>query len=373
MSGHNRIPRTQNIAGQRGHTPIVRAGIHITGRPRSIRFKEVATAVILILGLALLVTGCARLTHDEMPTPVPYADLPPTLVSTTDNALLPAEPQDEATLPAPAVHGPTVLRTDPSVVSLAVGETRLVQVWLDNVEQLHSIEFHINFAPKYIRIEDANPNVAGIQIGAGVIPMPAQMIRNEVDNSAGLIIYQAAQAPGSPVSGSGMVASFTARALADGGSPLRFSVVNLRDPEGQPLSTPEQIDGLVVIGSGGTTPEPTTAPPPAVPGSPAPTADTYHTVQPGENLFRIALRYGTTVDAIVAANNLSDSGSVQAGQVLRIPVGSPTSTDTYVVQPGDTLYSITRRFNTTVETLAALNGIALPYTIEVGQVLSITP
>lgn len=45
----------------------------------------------------------------------------------------------------------------------------------------------------------------------------------------------------------------------------------------------------------------------------------------------------------------------------------------YVVQPGDTLFSIAQRFNTTVETLAALNGIAPPYTIEVGQALIVTP
>jgi len=334
-----------------------------------------------MLGLVLLAAGCARLTYDETATPLPYVDPPPTSTPTIASTPLQVEPQDEAPPPPPpTVQGPAVLRTDPPVVNLAVGETHLVQVWLDNVERLHSIELHISFEPGYVRIEDADPDTEGVQIGAGIIPMPTQVTRNEADNNAGLIIYHVAQASGSPVSGSGMVASFMVQALAEGGSPLRFSLVNLRDPEGQPLPVPEQVDGLVVIGAGGGVLEPTAVAPSPVPDSPAstpdspaPTADIYHTVQPGENLFRIALRYGTTVGAIVAANNLPDSSSVRVGQELLIPGSPPTGATTYVVQPGDTLYSIARRFGTTVETLATLNGIAPPYTIKVGQILIVTP
>ncbi len=365
--------RIQSMAGRRGRTTTVRVGTHVAGRPRPPRFKGGGAAVILILGLALLVAGCARFTYDETPTSLPYVAPPPTSNPTIASTPLRAEPQDEAPLPTPMVQGPTVLRVDPSVVNLTVGEAHLVQVWLDNVERLHSIELHIGFEPGYVRIEDSDPDVEGVQIGAGIIPMPAQVMRNEVDNGAGLIIYHVAQAPGSPVSGSGMVASFMARALAEGGSPLRFSVVNLLDPEEQPLPAPEQVDGLIVIGAGGIAPGPTAVATPSVPDIPTSTVDTYHTVQPGENLFRIALHYGTTVDAIVAANNLPNPSSVQAGQVLLIPVSPPTGTATYVVQPGDTLYSTARRFDTTVGTLAALNGIASPYIIEVGQVLIVTP
>ena len=39
----------------------------------------------------------------------------------------------------------------------------------------------------------------------------------------------------------------------------------------------------------------------------APLTDTNYTVQPGDNLYRIALRYGVTVDAIVTANGLSST------------------------------------------------------------------
>jgi LysM repeat protein len=368
MSTKDRVLFTPSLSGLDRFVTIGRVGTRVARVPRFIAGIVVS---FLWLWLVLLAVGCARFTYDETPAALPEAASSPMPALTAATPL--SEPEDETSMPTPTISGPATLRMEPAVADLAVGETHPIQVWLDNVDRLHSIKLHLGFEPRYVRIEDADPDTVGVQIGAGVIPMAVQMMKNEVDNDAGLIIYQVAGAPGSPVSGSGMVASFTVLALAQGGTPLKFSVVNLRDPEGQLLSAPEQIDGLVVVAAGGTVPEPTSVSPPAATATPASSADVYHTVQPGENLFRIALRYGTTVDAIVAANNLPNSGAVKAGQVLLIPVGSSATTATYVVQRGDTLYSIARRFDTTVETLAALNGLVPPYTIEVGQVLIVTP
>jgi LysM repeat protein len=106
-----------------------------------------------------------------------------------------------------------------------------------------------------------------------------------------------------------------------------------------------------------------------------------HVVQPGENLFRIARRYGTTVDAIVAANGLTNAQTIYVGQQIVIPrspgisatLGHPTTTGgTYVVRRGDTLSQIARRFGTTTATLARLNGIANPSFIYTGQVLRLS-
>ena len=351
----------------------------MSGRKRVLRVQY--AEVILLLGGALLMSGCARFTYSEAPTAVPYVAPPPTAI--------PAPPTVAASAtPTPTVVGPTVLRMEPSMVDLAVGETRLVQVSLDNVERLHSIELHISFEPGYVRVEDADPDEEGIQIDVGVIPAPEQVMLNEANNDAGIIIYHVAQVEGTPVDGSGVVASFAVRALADGGSPLRFNVVKLMDSEDQPLPEPEQVvDGLVRIGAGDATPEPTaeTEPPsaatpsPTVPApSPVPTvpptsSGVYYTVQPGENLFRIAQRYSTTVEAIVAANDLPDRGLVQAGQTLLIPTSPASGTIAYVVQPGDWLWAIARRFDTTPKKLAELNEIAPPYTIEPGQALIIVP
>ena len=53
-----------------------------------------------------------------------------------------------------------------------------------------------------------------------------------------------------------------------------------------------------------------------------------HVVQPGENLFRIALRYGTSVQALAAANGIVNTGRIYVGQRLVIPGASspPPST-----------------------------------------------
>lgn len=374
MLGRNRALRAGCTADHSRPDPRCQSGIQAAGRSRRGTWNVV---LALGVGLALLTASCVRFRYDETQTIAPdatpsAASTPAAATVTSQSARLRSTPQGEAPTPAHVISGPTVLRVDPSVVNLAVSETNLVQVWLDNVERLHSIELQIDFEPRYVRVADADPDAEGVQIGAGVLPMPVQVTQNEADNSAGTIVYQVTQAPGETVSGSGMVASFVVQGQAEGGSPLWFSMAEIRDSDGELLPTPKQVDGLVVVGSGGT-PEQTVAPRPTVPASPAPAGDVYHTVQPGENLFRIALRYGTTVEAIVAANHLPDQHSIRVGQELRIPVESGSDSNTYIVQRGDTLYSIARRFDTTVETLAALNGIASPYTIEVGQTLIVAP
>jgi LysM repeat protein len=127
---------------------------------------------------------------------------------------------------------------------------------------------------------------------------------------------------------------------------------------------------------------PTAVPPTATPSAPAattaPTAQGTHVVQPGENLFRIALRYGTTVEAIASANGIANPALIKVGQVLRIPTSgaqlAPSGGETtYVVQPGDNLFRIALRYGLSYTTLAQYNGIANPAFIRVGQVLRIPP
>jgi LysM repeat protein len=102
-----------------------------------------------------------------------------------------------------------------------------------------------------------------------------------------------------------------------------------------------------------------------------------HIVQPGENLFRIALRYGTTVNAIAQANHIVNPWFIYVGQKLTIPGGgggpTPPGTPgkTYVVQPGDTLYSIAVRYGTTVQALVVANNLSSPNLIYVGQTLNV--
>lgn len=85
-----------------------------------------------------------------------------------------------------------------------------------------------------------------------------------------------------------------------------------------------------------------------------------HVVARGDTLSAIARRYGTTVQAIMQLNGLS-STTIHVGQRLRLPHGSPLPDPVtplvYVVQRGDTLHKIAIRYGTTVEALMRLNDL----------------
>ena len=123
---------------------------------------------------------------------------------------------------------------------------------------------------------------------------------------------------------------------------------------------------------------PVVAPPIYYPPVTPPPANCTYVVQPGDTLGKIAYRYGTTVSALVSANNITNPNLIYSGQVLTLPgcattppppPPAPPPTTTYVVQPGDTLYSIATYYGTTVSALSALNGISNPDVIYAGQVL----
>ena len=118
--------------------------------------------------------------------------------------------------------------------------------------------------------------------------------------------------------------------------------------------------------------------------TPATAQGNMHIVQRGENLFRIALRYGVSVDAMVQANGLSNPNQIYAGQALVIPDGtsqtaapapsaSPAATAPvyHTVQRGETLASIARYYGVDWQELARANNIANPNRILVGQRLTI--
>lgn len=111
-----------------------------------------------------------------------------------------------------------------------------------------------------------------------------------------------------------------------------------------------------------------------------------HVVQAGENLFRISLKYGVSMQSIAQANNLSNLNLIFTGQSLTIsgstgtpatppPGGAtptpPATSGTYTVKAGDTLGAIARQFGTTYLVLAQLNNIANVNLIYVGQVLKV--
>lgn len=123
-------------------------------------------------------------------------------------------------------------------------------------------------------------------------------------------------------------------------------------------------------------------------GTATPQVTTY-IVRSGDTLSLIAAQFGVTVDAIMAANGLTDH-MITVGQTLLIPVepasagagaevsetasaaGTPEPERmTYVVQAGDNLSDIAQRFNISLEALMEANGIENPDAISEGQTLII--
>jgi LysM repeat protein len=98
-------------------------------------------------------------------------------------------------------------------------------------------------------------------------------------------------------------------------------------------------------------------------------------------MFRIALKYGTTVQQIAAANGIANPAMIYVGQELKVPSSSGSGTQpppatggtTYTVQRGDNLFRIALRHNMSYIYLAQYNNIANPASIYVGQVLQIPP
>lgn len=114
-----------------------------------------------------------------------------------------------------------------------------------------------------------------------------------------------------------------------------------------------------------------------------------HVVEPGEHLTGIARRYGTTIEAIVAANAIANASYIRTGQRLVIPgladaaprrpaaataspaAPKPAAFRTHRVASGEHLTGIARRYGTTVEAIVAANAIANARYIRAGQVLRI--
>ncbi len=110
-----------------------------------------------------------------------------------------------------------------------------------------------------------------------------------------------------------------------------------------------------------------------------------HKVESGDTLFYLAKKYNVSIEQIKKLNGLH-SDIIKQGQNLEIPVysanhkikvlesikekNSKIESATYVVVPGDTLWSIARRYNTTIESIKAINDFQRDY-ILIGEKLKI--
>ena len=124
---------------------------------------------------------------------------------------------------------------------------------------------------------------------------------------------------------------------------------------------------FVVLAMG---PSAASAAPAATAGGPGCTQ--FYRVQRGDTLYRIAVRFHTTVAALASLNGIPNTNQIYAGQSLCVRAGGEVPMGfLYTVQRGDTLYRIALRNGWSVAYLAQVNHIANPNSIRAGQVLLI--
>jgi LysM repeat protein len=168
---------------------------------------------------------------------------------------------------------------------------------------------------------------------------------------------ETATAEASPPAGQETVAATTPAATAT-------------EPEA--TATPEPAEATAA-------PEPTTVP--VATQLPSSGEEQIHTVQPSENLFRISLNYGLDYKDVAAYNGIANPNIVYVGQEIKIPPSGstgpgspqppPSGAKTHVVQPGENLFRVALQYGMLYTTLAAANDLSYPYTIYTGQVLII--
>lgn len=299
----------------------------------------------------------------------------------------------------------TVVLLSPFSQNIAVGQLAYLTLSVQDVENLYGYQTTIAFNPSLLEVVDADTSKTGIQVALGTFLQADFVQQNNADNSTGRINCVVSQlAPAGPVSGSGDLLTITFKGKAVGTSAIQFADIKLAQANGMAIDVTRQ-EAQIAVG-GGTpptetptfTPTPTPTGPTSTPtatspvGTPTPTTTPtptgtlqpgqtiIHVVRTGDTLYSIARRYGVTVQAIAHLNGIVNTSYIRVGQELIIPRDgwvtpvSPTpqpGPTLYVVQLGDTLYSISRRYGTTVEAIALANNIANPSRIYAGQQLTI--
>lgn len=155
-------------------------------------------------------------------------------------------------------------------------------------------------------------------------------------------------------------------------------------PMPTPTDTPSPMPTPTVTATPSSTP--THSPTPTATPTPTPTL-IVHVLQEGENPWTVAQLYEVSVEALLAANGITDPSALQIGQGLIIPreekaprtptsTATPTPTPTliiHVLKEGENPWTVAQLYGVSVKALLAINGITDPATLQIGQELIIPP
>jgi hypothetical protein len=153
---------------------------------------------------------------------------------------------------------PAIARPDPIQNNVKVGQTFVVNLYVQDVVGLYATDIHLHFDPTLLQVQDANPGAPGVQIQpldsffapGFVIKQKACNVPDASDpdcQEGGLVWYAAAQLnPTPPATGSGPLAAITFKAVKAGVSPLTISYQKFSDSAGAAIPSTHQ-DGTVKV------------------------------------------------------------------------------------------------------------------------------
>ncbi|MBP5215371.1 MAG: M23 family metallopeptidase [Alphaproteobacteria bacterium] len=88
------------------------------------------------------------------------------------------------------------------------------------------------------------------------------------------------------------------------------------------------------------------------------------TVRKGDTLYSLSRKYNVPIKEMINTNHLSSPYTLRVGQKLKLPAKKY-----HIVKKGESLYSISRQYNVDITTLSKVNKLRTPYTLSVGQKL----
>ena len=253
---------------------------------------------------------------------------------------------------------PTVV-PDPSVVTVAVGQTADINIRLQDVSDVYGIDVRLRFDPFTMEIVDADQSKDGVQVQAGGFPQPDFTVRNVVDNAMGTADYAVVQLnPTLPASGSGTIFSVKVRGKVAGRqSTLSVDAVTVADRSGNTIAV-QRLDGTVIVVSAGDSGQPT--PPVSVLPTPTTTATAAPTAtlpQPGPTGTNTPAATAPATPTATPASGTPAGATPAAAATATPPPALPIATltggvpaSTFTARPATPSAQVTRQSSATATT-----------------------
>lgn len=344
-----------------------------------------------ILLLSLLLTSCGG-----VEPPRPGIDIPATRraeiagPAVANPAQGTTEPTSGADVPQPivTVEIPAATTTDDVSINAIINGPEAIRLHdVANVEVflyttlpgeqvLDEVDITLSVSLMSVEVLDAYPQISGIQVMNGDLPVGAEVLMNEVDEM-GVVHYH--------IKGLGLqgqtayrLSTITLRAVYPGDLEIAILSLYAHAADGTELLVNSNSPVYAQVFEEESPPTPVTPPPFEPTAQPTPVTEggngglpvivpsilqegVYYRILRGENLYRIGLSFGVSWQEIAAVNGIRNEHYIPAGMILYIPVAAPVGSTAYYIRPGDTLYSICRGLNLRVVDVAALNGIPAPF------------